>query len=212
MRPASRPRRILVLRSTWMRRPVTQFAWLAVLSCACGAGLLGPRRAAAEESRPLYVAPVIGARSFASKLDLETEAAIGLRLGAGVNDRVTVWMDAVHTAPARKTTGRLAYVTALRGLAQCRLTRGRVRPYVLAGVGGILFNFSDATDTAAGEVTLGGGLEFHASARVALFGEFSGDFYRSRSVVYGSTGNEISTSSRSTDAATTAAAGLAVGF
>lgn len=203
------PRGNTVVRLVWMRR---LFAMFALAGAAAGGWPPLAPRAAAEASRALYVAPVIGVRTFESKLDLETEAAIGLRLGAGVNDRVTVWMDAVHSVPARKTTGRLAYVTALRGLAQIRFTHGTVRPYLLAGVGGVLFNFSDANDTAAGEVTVGGGVEYRASPRVQLFAEWSGDFYRARTVVYGSTGNEISSSPRSTDAATTIAAGLAVGF
>ncbi|HEX7078687.1 MAG TPA: hypothetical protein VF363_09710 [Candidatus Eisenbacteria bacterium] len=177
------------------------------------AGAIVPGAARAESGRPLYVAPVFGARSFESKLDLETEAAVGARLGAGVNDRVTVWMDAIHSVPARKTTGRLVYVTALRGLAQCRLlVRSAIHPYLVAGVGGILFNFGDTTDTAGGEVTLGGGVEYRVAPRACLFGEFTDDFYRSRSVVYGSTGEEISSTPRSTDTARTFAIGLAVGL
>jgi len=211
-----RPRGGLAPTALWMRRFVTQFARRARATIGTAAllaaVLLTPGRAQADVGRSLYVAPVIGARSFESKLDLETEAAIGLRFGAGVNDRVTIWMDAVHSAPARKTTGRLVYVTALRGLAQCRLAAGRVAPYLIGGVGGILFNFGDTTDTAGGEVTLGGGVEYRASARTALFAEFTGDFYRSRSVVYGSTGNELSSTPRTTDTAKTLAAGLAVGF
>lgn len=205
-----RPRGSFALTPVWMRRFVPMFA--LALGAVAAAGTLVPA-ARAESERSLYVAPVFGARSFESKLDLESEAAIGLRLGAGVNDRLTVWMDAIHSVPARKTTGRLVYVTALRGIAQCRLlVRSAIRPYLVAGVGGILFNFGDTTDAAGGEVTLGGGVEYRVSPRAAFFGEFTGDFYRARSVVYGSTGNEISSTPRSTDTARTFAAGLAVGF
>jgi hypothetical protein len=171
-----------------------------------------PRSACAQSSRSFLVAPSFGVRSFESKLDLENEAAIGARLGLGVNDRVTVLTDVVHSVPARKTTGRLAYVTGLRTLVQVRLLTGSLRPFAIAGVGGILFNFSDAIDTASGAVTLGGGVELMVRNRLGIYAEGSADFYRARQVTYSSTGEELTTSDRSTDSATTVAVGISVGF
>jgi len=173
-------------------------------------GLLPSRAAHAE--RTLIVAPVIGLRSFEDKLDLGDEAAIGARLGIGTSERVAVLVDYVHTAPARKSTGQLAYITGLRTLAQVRVLTGEVRPYVLAGVGGVLFNFSDANDTAGGAVTLGAGVEVKPWRRAALFAEGSLDFYRSREVLYSTTGDILSSGPRSTDQIATLEAGVALEF
>jgi hypothetical protein len=153
-----------------------------------------------------------GVRSFEQKLDLGSEVAVGLRAGAGVNDRVTFLLEYVHTAPARKTTGATAHVSAVRGLAQVRLLRSAVRPYLLAGVGGILFNFEDAVDTAAGTVTFGGGIEFEAWKHVSLFAEGYADIYRARSVTYTSTGEVLTSTERSTDTVGAGMAGIAVEF
>lgn len=166
----------------------------------------------ARAERSLVVAPILGIRSFESKLDLGNEAAIGARFGIATSDRVSVLVDYVHTAPARKTTGQLAYITGLRTLAQVRVLTGRVRPYVIAGAGGVLFNFSDANDTAGGTVTIGGGVELKPWRRAALFAEGSLDFYRSREVIYSTTGDEISVGPRSTDQISTVEAGVALEF
>lgn len=166
----------------------------------------------ARAERSLVVAPIIGLRAFESKLDLGDEAAIGARFGIATSDRVSVLVDYVHTAPARKTTGQLAYITGLRTLAQVRVLTGRIRPYVIAGAGGVLFNFSDANDTAGGTVTIGGGVELKPWRRAALFAEGSLDFYRSREVIYSATGDEISVGPRSTDQISTVEAGVALEF
>jgi hypothetical protein len=162
--------------------------------------------------RPFLIALTAGVRSFEQKLDLGSEVAVGLRAGAGVNDRVTFLLEYVHTAPARKTTGATAHVSAVRGLAQVRLLRSAVRPYLLAGVGGILFNFEDAVDTAAGTVTFGGGIEFEAWKHVSLFAEGYADIYRARSVTYTSTGEVLTSTERSTDTVGAGMAGIAVEF
>jgi hypothetical protein len=176
------------------------------------ASALGMAAAPARAERTLIVAPVAGLRSFESKLDLGDEAAIGARFGIGTSDRVSVLVDYIHTAPARKSTGDLAYITGLRTLAQIRILTGLFRPYVVAGVGGVLFNFSDASDTAGGAVTLGGGVEVKPWRRASLFAEGSFDFYRSREVFYSTTGQEVDAGSRSTDHIATIEAGAALEF
>jgi len=187
----------------WMR-----LAFVLFVVAACSSAIPGPARA----ERSLVVAPIIGLRAFESKLDLGDEAAIGARFGIATSDRVSVLVDYVHTAPARKTTGQLAYITGLRTLAQVRILTGRIRPYVIAGAGGVLFNFSDANDTAGGTVTIGGGVELKPWRRAALFAEGSLDFYRSREVIYSATGDEISVGPRSTDQISTVEAGVALEF
>lgn len=202
MRPARHPLpppRSLV----WMRLAITLFL-------LAGSGIALPERAQAERS--LVVAPSVGIRSFEEDLDLESEASIGVRFGIRTSERVSVLVDYVHSVPARETTGQLAYVTGLRSLVQARLMTGTLRPYLLAGVGGLLFNFSDATDAAGGALTLGGGVEVKPWRRTAVFAEGSVDLYRSREVVYSSTGEELSTSPRRTDRILGLTAGVSVEF
>lgn len=175
-----------------------------------GSGAVLPALAAAE--RPLVVAPCAGFRSFEDDLDLEDEVSIGARFGVRTSERITVLLDYVHTVPARETTGELAYITGLRSLAQVRLLTGPLRPYVLAGVGGVLFNFSDANDTAGGTLTLGGGVELKPWSRTAVFAEGSVDLYRSREVIYSSTGEELSSGPRRTNQILGIAAGVSVEF
>lgn len=186
-----------------MRSALALFALLAA-----GAGL--PQPASAE--RTLVVAPVVGVRSFEDDLDLENEASIGFRFGVHTSERISVLVDYVHSVPARGATGQLAYITGLRSLAQVRLLTGPLRPYVVAGVGGVLFNFSDANDTAGGALMLGGGLEVKPWSRTAVFAEGSVDLYRSREVVYSSTGDELSVGPRQTNQILGFAAGVSVEF
>ncbi len=181
--------------------------------------LLMTRPARADETasegsphRPFIIALSAGVHAFEQKLDLGSEVAVSLRGGAGVNDRVTLLLEYVHTTPARKTTGATARVSSVRGLAQVRLLRSSVRPYLLAGVGGVLFNFEDAVDTAAGTATFGGGVEVEPWNRVSFFAEGYADIYRARSVTYSSTGEVLTTTERSTDTVGAGMAGIAVEF
>lgn len=202
VRPARRP----LTRSNsliWMRLAPALFVLAAI-------GVAVPRPASAE--RTLVVAPVVGLRSFDDDLDLDSEASIGFRFGMRTSERVSVLVDYVHSVPARETTGQLAYITGLRSLAQVRLLTGTMRPYLIAGVGGVLFNFSDANDTAGGAITLGGGLEVKPWSRTAVFAEGSVDLYRSREVIYSTTGEELSVGPRRTQRTVGIAAGVSVEF
>jgi hypothetical protein len=189
----------------WILRAALLFAWAALFTGA-------PRLASADAARPFQVGGAVAIRSFESRLDLNDELAAGFRLGLGMNERVSVLIDAVHTTPIRKTTGRLAHVTDLRSLVQVRLLTGSLRPYLVGGVGGILFDFDDAYDTAMGALTGGAGLEWRASSQFTVFGEGSLDFYRNRSVTFDSLGNEISSTKSTTDQARTYSLGLLANF
>lgn len=196
--------------SLWMRLGGAQFA-AAMAILACGV-LLNPGVARAGTDRPLLAAVMAGVRSFDSEVGLESEAAFGARFGMGVSDRFTVWIDALTSRPTRSISTATANVTALRVLAQAHLLTGSVRPYVVAGGGGLIFNFEDAFDTAGGIGTVGGGVDWRFARRALLFAEGTADFYRARMVAYSSTGQEISSSPRETQTATAVSAGIAVEF
>jgi hypothetical protein len=201
-----RPAAPSLARFLWMRRASLLFA-AALAACP-----LSVARADDYPPRPFHVGLTGGARTFEKHLDLQPDIALGLRVGLGLERRVSVLFDCAHTTPGRKTTGRLAHITALRGLVQYRILTSEVRPYLLAGVGGILFNFDDTYDTATGALTGGGGIEVRLAQQVQVFGEASADFYRYRTVSYSATGALVSSSERSTDTAATYLAGITVSF
>ena len=185
---------------------------LGIVSLPLAASPLWAADDGSPPHRPFIVALSAGVHSFEDKLDLESDVALGFRAGAGINDRVTFLMEYVFAGPARKTTGSLAHVSSLRGLAQVRLLRSSVRPYLLAGVGGVLFNFDDAVDTATGAATFGGGVEVEPWSRVSFFAEGYADIYRARSVSYSSTGAVLTSTERSTDTVGALMTGVAVEF
>ena len=168
--------------------------------------------AAAAPDREFTVAPTAGATWFDQKLDFECEASYGFRVGMGADRRFSLLMDYSQVDPARRTTGKSARVSSLRALGQCRILTGSVRPYLMGGFGGLLFNFDDANDTAGGSASAGAGVEYAAWKTARIFAEYSAAFYRMRSVTYSSTGSVLSTGERSTDALQSVAAGVSVGF
>jgi len=197
-------------RTPTSRLPV--FLWMRISASlfVLGLGFVDATPAVAE--RTLVAAPVVGIRSFESKLDLEDEAAIGFRLGMTTGDRVTVLVDYLHTAPVRTATGQRSHITGLRTLAEINVLTGSVRPYVLAGFGGVLFDFADANDTGSAAGTIGLGLGFKPWHRTSLFLEGSLDFYRSQEVIFSPTGSALFLGPRSTDQITTLEAGAALEF
>jgi len=137
-----------------------------------------PAHGRAEKDRPIRVAPLVGARMFASPLELNSEFAFGARVSIGVSDRVCVVMDAGHSSPVRKTTGASMSFGEIRLLTTVRVLRGPVCPYVLAGLGGQFFNFHDTAGAASGLLAAGLGVEVEATRRWSFFAEGSGDIYR----------------------------------
>ncbi len=193
-------------RSHWLR--LTGCLWALLVSL-----FMATFATADPQSRgEIAISPTVGTRWFDSKLDLQSEVSLGLRLGMVLDTRFSLLMDFVQSDPSRKTTGDPARVSSLRVLAQCRPIAARIRPYLLGGFGGVLFNFEDTNDTAGGTASVGGGLEFAASKRARLFAEYSAEFYRMRNVSYSPTGEVISTTERTTDAIQSISAGVSVGF
>jgi hypothetical protein len=159
----------------------------------------------------LQVAPTAGARFFGD-IGLTNELSMGLRVGLGVGQRLTIWTDMVYSQPTGTASERRADVSALRLLAQVQLTRGVLTPYVLGGFGGILFDYGDRTDAAFGTLTGGGGVRYRAGTRTALFAEGSFDLYRSQTVFYTSYGSPEGSTERLTHLIGSITAGIAVEF
>lgn len=188
-----------------MRLPILLFGFAVLAACAA------PRVARAEY-RSVLAGVTLGARTFEDRLDLSSEAAVGMRFGLGLDRHVSLLMDVTYTTPTRETTGSLARVTSVRSLVQYRYLAGPVHPYLIAGLGGILFDFDDTYDAAGGTLTGGCGIEVRIARQVALFGEASIDWYRSRTTSYAPTGEVLDRGARHTDEARTFMAGLQARF
>jgi hypothetical protein len=153
-----------------------------------------------------------GARFFNEDLDLKTDVSFGARLGIGVSDRWGVLLDFVASHPVRESTRELAPIDALRALARANILTGRIRPYAIAGIGGILFFFDDAANAAQGAVTFGAGVDFRIARRVLLYLEGSEDVYRPDGVIYTPTGTVYQTQPRRTQHLGTISIGIGVEF
>ena len=190
----------VVLRLLWM--PVLALALLLSGSLA--------RADTGDESRSATVSVLGGWRIFNSQLGLKDDASVGLRLGLEVAPRITLMTDFGASSTSRKAGTGDANEYTLRALARFDVLAGRTRPYLVTGLGGLLFDFSDAQDYATGTFTTGYGVErrIGRTGRVAVEGNL--DLYRNRTVLYGPTGQEISRSTKVTQGLGTFS--LALGF
>lgn len=162
--------------------PILTFALLL-------APLPGSAESAPDQPRPFTAAAVIGVRLIDEDLGFENDISLGARIGLGVSSRWSVLLDFVASHPVREVTGAMAAVDALRALARANILTGRVRPYLLAGIGGILFDFGDAPSMARGALTLGAGADFRIARKAFVFLEGSADGYQAGEVVYTLTGD-----------------------
>ena len=172
----------------------------------------GRSNAAEEQPRPVTFAATGGVRLFNNDLDLKNDASFGARLGIQVSDRWGVILDFVASHPIRRSTGQEAPIDALRALARANILTGRIRPYAIAGVGGILFFFSDAGDAAEGSMTFGAGVDFRIARRLFTYLEGSTDIYRADGVVYTPTGVVYQTQPRKTETLGTISIGIGAEF
>jgi len=165
-----------------------------------------------DAGRKATVSILGGWRMFNSQLGLENNASAGLRLGLDAAPRIALLTDFGVSSATRKAGTGDASVYALRALARFDILGGRTRPYILTGLGGLLFDFSDAQDYATGTLTTGYGIERRVgrSGRAVLEGDL--ELYRNRTVLYGPTGQEISRSRKVTQGLGTFALGLGFAF
>lgn len=162
--------------------------------------------------RTVTFAPVVGARWFEKDLDLETDIAFGARLGMDLSARWGVLVDFVASHPVRTSSGREVVIDALRVLARVNFATGKTRPYAVAGIGGGMFLYPDAANTAEGMLTMGLGVDHRIGRRLRAFAEGSADMFRSETVYYSPTGAEFLIEPRQTFLLGTTALGLSVEF
>ncbi len=163
---------------------------------------------ASDEDRDASLGAMGGLRIFNTQVGLRNDASVGLRLGLGIVPRVHILMDYALCGANRKSGTGTANVHALRALARFDFLHGSTRPYVVTGAGGVLFDFNDAQDYATGTLTVGYGVDRRLGSRTYATVEGTLDFYRNRTVVYSSTGQELSRSPRETQGVGNVALGL----
>ncbi len=161
--------------------------------------LLIPLRSTAAE-RELEGSLYSGLRAFNEELGFNGEIGYGGRLLLRIDERFSVGLDFEMSNPLRVWTGKTATVSAMRSMVRLDLLGSEWRPYLCGGLGFILFDFRDATNTAMGVVTGGGGLTRRLGDSWFVFAEGSADMYRSEEVrVFFPSGEPALISPRSTE-------------
>ena len=160
--------------------------WMFGIALGIVGALVGAPALARE--RTFTAGPMVGARLFEDDLDLGSEISFGGRLGMNFDDRWGVVFDFLAAHPIRETTQREVVIDVLRALARANILTGRARPYIVAGIGGGMFLFNDAPDSAHGIMTVGAGFEYRTASRILVTAEGSLDAFRAGEVVYAPTG------------------------
>jgi hypothetical protein len=187
-----------------------RLAWLLTIAVTA-ASSAQPAPSSATEWHPVISA--VGAwRVFNDQIDLRSEWAYGARMGLESSSRFSLVIDYVECQTWRRGSGRSAEVMALRALGRVDALRGRVRPYLIGGLGGLLLQFRDAPNTAVGSMILGVGGEKRFAERWRLFGEASVDHYYYESVFYTSTGGAIPTGQKGANVIWTGSIGIGASF
>jgi hypothetical protein len=151
-------------------------------------------------------------RTFPEVLALDATFSFGGRVGVGIDDRWGLIFDFVACHTTRETTLAVAYVDALRALGRFNLATGRVRPYLVAGIGGIWFLYHDASTTAGGALTLGGGIDYHLASRTRIFLEGSTDLYSHEEILYSAEGHPVFAGPETMEMLGTVSMGIGVEF
>ena len=133
-------------------------------------------------------------------------------MGVGLSDRWDLMMDFVACHPSRESTAVAAYVDALRMLARFHLHTGAFRPYIVGGIGGVLFMFQDSPTSAGGAFTFGVGADDRVAPQTRLFLEATTDLYSQQQFTYMPDGSVTYHGGYETKTLGTISAGIGVEF
>ena len=186
--------------------------WMIFLAAAVLFSPAPSRAADTESDRAVTLGIAGGTRMFNSQVDLGADISLGMKLGLGISRHASLVFDYVVSGTTRDVTGSGATVHAMRELVRYDLLTGETRPYLVAGVGGVLFDFTDSQDYATGALTLGCGVTRRLGSRSTLTLEGTGDLYRNRAATFSSTGEELSAGPRDTQSLGTVSLGLGMEF
>ncbi len=166
-------------------------SWLRWFLLAIAMGLPEAVQAAESptEQRPIIIATTLGIRMFHKDPQLDDDFSFGGRVGMGLNKRWALILDFVASHTHRQPTAVATYVDALRVLARANVLTGRFRPYVVGGIGGVLFMFNDTPSTAGGAITAGLGSDLRIAPQTSVFVEGSIDLHAQQDFTYDSDGS-----------------------
>jgi hypothetical protein len=209
----SGPRRARLVES--LARPLLRVLAIAAILTATPALSQSAQDSAPADTtspRPVLVAITIGVRMFHQELQLGDDFSFGGRVGVGLGDRWALMMDFVACHPSRESTAVAAYVDALRMLARFHLHTGTFRPYVVGGIGGVLFMFQDSPTSAGGAFTFGVGADYRVAPQTRLFLEATTDLYSQQQFTYQPDGSVTYHGGYETKTLGTISAGIGVEF
>jgi len=184
---------------------------LAALTLAIVLGVAPGAAARAAEWRP-SVALTGGFRLFGDELDLREHWSYGGRVGLSDPSRTTLYLDYLECRTWRNATARHSEIFALRALVRFDILKSTVRPYVIAGFGGMMLQFDDAPNAGVGAFTYGGGAEARLGDRWSIFAEGTFDTYTAERVTYTPGGTVYGRTYRGTFSMNSLIAGLSARF
>jgi len=145
-------------------------------------------RAEGVTSHSGVVGLAIGLRGFDDSSSLGDDFSFGGRAGLNLGSRLSVLADFLASHPSRNSATPAVYVDALRMLVRYNIREGSLRPYVLAGAGGLFFLYHDTPTRSMRAWTGGLGVDYRIAPETRAFFELSRDLYSEQDVSYDSDG------------------------
>lgn len=152
----------------------------------------------------------IGIRTFDDNTGLGDDFSFGGRGGLNLGPRIAIIADFVASHPSRDSATPAVYVDAFRMLVRYNIVTGTLRPYVLAGGGGVFFLFHDAPTRSMPAWTGGLGADYQIAPKTRAFVELSGDRYSEQDVSYDLEGTPVFTGDEQTRSLSTLSVGFSV--
>jgi len=152
----------------------------------------------------------IGIRGFDESSSLGDDFSFGGRGGLNLGSHISILADFLASHPSRDSVTPAVHVDALRMLVRYGIRAGDLRPYVLAGAGGVFFLYHDAPTRSMPAWTGGMGADYRIAPNTRAFLELSGDLYSEQDVSYDSEGMPVFTGEERTRSQSALSFGLSV--
>lgn len=167
-------------------------------------------RADVAKSRSGVIGLAIGIRGFDESSTLGDDFSFGGRGGLNLGSRISVLADFLASHPSRDSSTPAVYADALRMLVRYNIRAGSLRPYFLAGAGGVFFLYHDAPTRSIPAWTGGVGVDYRIAPKTRAFLELSGDLYSEQDISYDAEGMPMFTGEEQTRAQSALSFGFSV--
>ena len=165
---------------------------------------------ASVKARSGMVGLAIGIRGFDESSSLGDDFSFGGRGGLNLGSHISIIADFLASHPSRAAVTPAVHVEALRMLVRYGIHAGDLRPYVLAGAGGVFFLYHDGPTRSMPAWTGGVGADYRIAPSTRAFLELSGDLYSEQDVSYDSEGMPVFTGEERTRSQSALSFGLSV--